>query len=392
MMHCLEGLRVIDVTQNLAGPFCTQILGDLGADVIKVEPPGAGDSARAWGPPFWEGESPLFLTTNRNKRSIQLNLKSPEGADTLWALIAGADVFVQSFRSGRAEALGFGYEAVSALEPAMVYVSVTAYGSEGPLSHLPGYDPLMQAAGGIMSVTGQPDGPPTRVGGSVVDLGTGMWAALGVLAALRDRDATGRGCHVESSLLGSALTWMGYHMIGYLATGEVPGPMGSRLAMIAPYEAFPTADGHIMINAGNDTTFRRLTEALGLEELADDERFADNPSRVENRPALFESIAGKTRALEAGELLELLYRHNVPCAPIQDVAQVVGDPQVAATGMLRAAEHPRIDDYRDVAMPITWNGEQAAFRAHPPGPGEHTHEVLAELEAARKDPHERKIP
>ncbi len=181
-------------------------------------------------------------------------------------------------------------------------------------------------------------------------------------------------------------------MIGHLATGEVPGPMGSGLSMIAPYEAFPTADGHIMINAGNDTTFRRLTEALGLDELAEDERFADNPSRVENRPALFESIAGKTRTLEAGELLELLYRHNVPCAPIQDVEQVVGDPQVSATGMLRAAEHPRIDDYRDVAMPIKWNGERAAFRAHPPGPGEHTHEVLAELEAARDDPHGSETP
>ena len=173
---------------------------------------------------------------------------------------------------------------------------------------------------------------------------------------------------------------------------EVPGPMGSGISMIAPYEAFPTADGHIMINAGNDATFGRLTEALGLDELADDERFADNPSRVENRQALFESIAGKTRTLEAGELLELLYRHNVPCAPIQDVAQVVGDPQVAATGMLRAAEHPRIDDYRDVAMPIRWNGEQAEFRLHPPGPGEHTREVLAELEAARKDTHGREIP
>ncbi|GMR13638.1 MAG: CaiB/BaiF CoA-transferase family protein [Gemmatimonadota bacterium] len=391
-MHCLKGLRVIDVTQNLAGPFCTQILGDLGADVIKVEPPGTGDSARAWGPPFWEGESPLFLTTNRNKRSIQMDLKSPEEAETLRALIAGADVFVQSFRSGRAEALGFGYEAVSTLEPGLVYVSITAYGSEGPLSHLPGYDPLMQAAGGIMSVTGHSDGPPTRVGGSVVDLGTGMWAALGVLAALRDRDATGRGCHVETSLLGSALTWMSYHMIGHLATGEVPGPMGSGLAMIAPYEAFPTADGHIMINAGNDTTFRRLTEALGLEELAHDERFRDNPSRVENRPALFESIAGKTRTLTVAELLECLYRQNVPCAPIQDVAQVVGDPQVAATRMLRAAEHPRIDDYRDVAMPITWNGEQAEFRAHPPGPGEHTREVLAELKVARMGSQESEIP
>jgi len=391
MMQCLEGLRVIDVTQNLAGPFCTQILGDLGADVIKVEPPGAGDSARAWGPPFWEGESPLFLTTNRNKRSIQVDLKSEEGAETLRALIAGADVFVQSFRSGRAEALGFGYEAVSTLERGIVYVSITAYGSEGPLSHLPGYDPLMQAAGGIMSVTGHADSPPTRVGVSVVDLGTGMWAALGVLAALRDRDATGRGCHVETSLLGSALTWMGYHMIGHLATGEVPGPMGSGLSMIAPYEAFPTADGHIMINAGNDTTFRRLAEALGLDNLPDDERFTDNPSRVENRPALFELIAGKSRAVEAGELIALLYRYNVPCAPIQDVAQVVDDPQVEAIGMLRAAEHPRIDDYRDVAMPVRWNGEQAGFRTHPPGPGEHTREVLAELEAARKGPPESEI-
>ena len=379
MMHCLEGLRVVDVTQNLAGPYCTQILGDLGADVIKVEPPGAGDSARAWGPPFWEGESPLFLTTNRNKRSIQLDLKSSGGTEALRRLIAGADVFVQSFRAGRVEALGFGYEAVSAIEPGIVYVSVTAYGSEGPLSHLPGYDPLMQAAGGIMSVTGNPGAPPARVGGSVVDLGTGMWSALGVLAALRDRDATGRGCHVECSLLGSALTWVGYHLIGYLANGEVPGPMGSGLSMIAPYEAFPTADGHLMINAGNDTTFGRLVEALGLDEVGRDERFADNPSRARNREALFAAISEKTVKLDTAALLALLHAHNVPSAPIQDVRQVVADPQVAALGLLRTAEHPHIDDYRDVAMPVRWDGRRTGLRSVPPRAGEHTAEVLAEL-------------
>ncbi|MDH3272788.1 MAG: CoA transferase, partial [Gemmatimonadota bacterium] len=244
----LDGIRVCDVTQNLAGPFCGQILADLGADVIKVEPPG-GDLGRAWGPPFWGDDSTLFLSANRGKRSIGLDLKTDLGMDVLRRLAERCDVFVQASRPSAARRLGIDYDGVRAWREDVIHLSISAYGLEGPMSEQPGYDPLMQAYAGIMSVTGEPDGAPTRVGGSVVDFGTGMWAAISVLAALRVRDATGEGAALEATLMDTALAWVSYHTMGYLATGAVPGPMGSALGSIAPYRAFETSDGHVMIAA-----------------------------------------------------------------------------------------------------------------------------------------------
>ncbi len=378
MIDSLEGIRVVDLTQNLAGPFATRILGDLGADVVKVEPP-EGDSARAWGPPFWGEDSALFLVANRNKRSIALDLKTDQGRATLERLARTADVFVQAFRPGVVEALGFGYEHVRALNPSVIYASLTAFGDVGPLRDQPGYDPLVQAHAGIMSLTGHPDGPPARVGGSVVDMGTGMWTAIAVLAALRERDRTGRGAHVETSLLDSALTWVSYHLVGYLSTGTVPGRMGSGLSSIAPYEAFPTRDGSLMIAAANDAGFHRTLEALGLEEHGDDVRFRDNPSRAAHRSELFELIAGRTREETTKGLLERLRKLEVPCAAILDVGQVVADPQVRATGMLEEAPHPRIEGFRDVATPLRLNGMRPPLRRVPPSPGEHADEIRREL-------------
>ena len=377
-MDHLQGLRVVDITQNLAGPYCTQILGDLGADVVKIEPP-AGDSARAWGPPFWNSESPLFLSVNRNKRSVRIDLKNERGRQIAWTLIDHADVFVQSLRAGVVESLGFDYESVKARRPEIVYVSVTAYGQTGPLKNLLGYDPLMQAQSGIMSVTGHPETGPARVGVSLVDFGTGMWAAVGALAALHDRAKTGRGCHVTTALLDSALGWISYHVMGNLASGVVPEPMGSQFGMIAPYGAFPTEDGQLMIAAGNDASFGRLCIALGLRELVDDPRYASNPSRVENRDDLFRIVAEATHRHTTSGLWSLLVQHAVPAAPIQDVAAVVADPQVQASGMLRRADHPRIPDYQDVALPVRWDDERARARRAPPEAGEHTREVLAEF-------------
>ena len=302
-MDHLQGLRVVDVTQNLAGPYCTQILGDLGADVVKIEPP-TGDSARAWGPPFWNSESPLFLSVNRNKRSVRIDLKNERGREIAWTLIDHADVFVQSLRAGVVESLGFDYESVEARRPEIIYVSVTAYGQAGPLKNLPGYDPLMQAQSGIMSVTGHPETGPARVGVSVVDFGTGMWAAVGALAALHERAKTGRGCHVTTALLDTALGWISYHVIGHWASGVVPEPMGSQFGMIAPYGAFPTEDGQLMIAAGNDASFGRLCIALGLRELVDDPRYSSNPSRVENRDDLFRVVARVTHRHTTSGLLE----------------------------------------------------------------------------------------
>jgi crotonobetainyl-CoA:carnitine CoA-transferase CaiB-like acyl-CoA transferase len=374
----LAGIRIVDLSQNLAGPYATQILADLGADVIKVEPPG-GDAARAWGPPFQGGESPLFLCANRNKRSVTLDLQDEAGREALRRLATRADVFVQAFRAGVVERLGFGYDAVRSMNPSVIYVSVTAFGTEGPLRDQPGYDPLMQAYAGLMSVTGHPGGLPARVGTSMVDMGTGMWSALATVAALHRRERDGAGSHVTTSLLDTAVSWMAYHLQGYFGTGVVPAPMGSGLGMIAPYEAFPTADSHVMIAAGNDATFQRLCRALDLPELADDARFAGNPGRVAHRDELVAAVAARTRREPAERVVARLQAAAVPCAPIQDVGQVARDQQVAAAGMLRPVADAPIDGYVDVALPARWDGERAPVRRPPPRPGEHTAEILEEL-------------
>lgn len=378
MTASLAGIRVVDLSQNLAGPYCTQILADLGADVIKVEPPG-GDSARDWGPPFWGGHSPLFLVGNRNKRSIVVDLKSTRGQEVMTALVERCDVFVQSSRAGVMARLGWDYPSARRVRPDVIYVSVTAYGPEGPSAHLPGYDPLMQAHAGLMSITGPEGGEPVRAGASVVDLGTAVWGALGVLSALRARDRTGEGSHVVTSLLETALGQVSYHLLGTLATGDVPGPMGSGIAMIVPYRAFPTMDGRLMIAAGNDATFRHLCEALGLADLASDPTFATNPKRVAHRDELEARIEAVTTTRTTEELTASLAHHGVPFGPINDLGEVLSDPQVRATGLLEASPHPDIPDYRTLHLPLRWNGERTAFRHPPPRPGEHTVEVLAEL-------------
>jgi crotonobetainyl-CoA:carnitine CoA-transferase CaiB-like acyl-CoA transferase len=364
-MDHLEGLRVLDVSQNLAGPYCSQILADLGAEITKVEPP-KGDAARAWAPPRWGGQSPLFLSVNRGKRSIQIDLKSTEGKDILWALIEEADVFLQASRAGVIERLGFDYESVRARRPDLIYVSVTAYGPTGPLKDQPGYDPLMQAYSGLMSITGHDADAPARVGASVVDFGTGMWGAMGVLSALHKRNATGEGSHVTTSLLDTAIGWVSYHLTSYIATGEIPGPMGSGFPMISPYRAFPTSDGTLVIAAGNDATFQRLCEALGLAELATDQRFATNPVRVEHRDELFDLLATAIRPYTRSDLWTLLKDHSVPCSPIYNMAEVVEDEQVEATGMLPLVKHPEIPDYRDIAMPVRWDGHRPVTTRVPP--------------------------
>jgi crotonobetainyl-CoA:carnitine CoA-transferase CaiB-like acyl-CoA transferase len=374
----LGGIRVCDVTQNLAGPFCAQILADLGAEVVKVEPPG-GDLGRAWGPPFWGEDSTLFLSANRGKRSVVLDLKQPEGMEALRRLGAASDVFIQASRPGAAARLGIDYASVRSWREDIVHLSISAYGQTGPMSEQPGYDPLMQAYAGIVSVTGQPGGEPTRVGGSVVDFGTGMWGAIAVLGALRTRDATGRGSAVEASLMDTSLAWVSYHMMGYLATGTVPGPMGSSLGSIAPYRAFRTTDGHVMIAAGNDAIFGRLCRALGLEGVADDERFATNPARVAHRDELDPLVEGRTEELSSAELLERLRAASVPASAIHGIDEVVNDAQVAAAGMLGAPTKPGVGGYRDVSLPVRIAGERPRAGGTPPAPGEHTVAVLAEL-------------
>ena len=374
----LADIRVCDLTQNLAGPYCSQILADLGATVIKIEPPG-GDMARAWGPPFWGTRSALYLSANRGKRSIVLDLKSEAGLEVLRRIARDSDVFMQASRPGVAKRLGLDYPAIREVRPDVIYASISAYGQKGPMAELPGYDPLMQAFTGLMSTTGHAGMPPTRVGGAVVDYGTGMWLAIAVLAALRRRDATGEGAELESALLDTALAWVSYHVTGYLATGQVPGPMGTGVPAIAPYQAFPTCDGWVMIAAGNDALFRRLCEALGMPQLARDERFLTNPRRSANQSVLIPMIEERTRTCTTAELLELTRRHAVPCSAIRNIAEVVADEQVAAAELIQAAEDPEVEGYRDVALPLRVDGGRPRGSATPPRAGEHTLEILAEL-------------
>jgi crotonobetainyl-CoA:carnitine CoA-transferase CaiB-like acyl-CoA transferase len=375
----LEGIVVVDLTQNVAGPFCTQILGDMGADVIKIERPGRGDDARAWAPPFWGDESATFMAFNRNKRSLALDLKHDGALEILKRLVARGDVFVQSLRAGVVDELGLDFARASKINPRLIYCSITAFGTSGPLADQPGYDALMQAYGGIMSVNGHPGQEPARAGVSLIDMGTAMWAALGIVTALRQRDATGRGMEVTTALFETALMWMNYHAMAYFGTGQVPQPTGSSTAMIAPYQAFPSADGWIVIGAGSDALFARLAQALESPDLGRDPRFVDNPSRVRHRPALVDAISALTRQHKSADLLDRLRTAGVPSTPVLAMDAVVGEPQTQASGMLVSAPHPRLPDYRSIGLPIRWDGARPEVRRVPPTLGEHTADVLTWL-------------
>jgi len=374
----LSGARVLDVTTSIAGPYCAQILAALGADVIKVERPDTGDDGRAWGPPFWHGEGTMFLSANAGKRSLALSLRDERGLEALLRLVDGTDVFLQSLRPGLAEELGLGPDALRARDSRLVYCSVGAYGHVGPLSREPGYDALMQAAGGLISITGEPGRPGVRAGSSLIDQGTGMWAAIGVLAALLERERTGVGAVVNVSLYETALGYIGYHLAGYLADGTIPRGEGTRFPMVAPYQVFPTRDGELMIAGGNDRLFATLCGVLGLPELVDDPRFRTNPQRVTNRDALSELLCQKLKEDDTAAWHERLIAAGVPAAPVADVADVVRSPQTQALGILQELSHAGIADLRLPALPFSLDGERALHRSAPPAVGEHTAEVLRE--------------
>ncbi len=375
----LRGVRVLELARNVAGPFAAMILAELGADVVKVEHPAGGDDARQWGPPFWGGETPTFLALNRNKRSITLDLHDPGARPVLERLLAASDVVLESFRPGALDRLGYGYAWAGALNPRVVYCSVTPYGDRGPLRDRPGYDPLMQASGGVMSVTGEPGRPPVRCGVSVIDMGTAMWAAIAVLAALGERRASGRGRRIVASLYETALMWMTYHLTSYWASGAPPQRAGSGTPMIAPYEAFATQDGYLVIAAGNDRLFGLLCGVLGHPEWTRDDRFLRNEDRVRNREVLHAAIEAVSRTWTAGDLAGALDRAGVPASPIRSAAEVARDPQALALGIFQAASHPGIPDFRSVGLPVLLDGERPPLRRCPPARGEHTREILAEL-------------
>jgi crotonobetainyl-CoA:carnitine CoA-transferase CaiB-like acyl-CoA transferase len=321
----------------------------------------------------------MFLSANAGKRSLGISLRDPDGREAVLRLAERSDVFLQSLRPGHAEALGLGPEAVRARNPRVVYCSVGAYGRVGPLSREPGYDALMQAAGGLISVTGEPGRPGVRVGASLIDQGTGTWAALGVLAALLERDRTGTAPAVDVSLYETALGYLGYHLAGFLADGTVPTGEGTRFPMVAPYQVFATRDGELMIAGGNDRLFARICDVLGTPELVDDPRFRTNPDRVANRDELGRLLEDRLATDTTTRWHERLTAAGVPVAPVADVADIVAAPQTEALGMLEPLPHPSIPDLRLPALPLSFDHERAVHRSPPPAVGQHTAEILAEV-------------
>ena len=375
----LDGVRVVDVTTSIAGPYCTYILGLLGADVVKVERPGAGDDTRSWGPPFWAGESPTYLAMNSEKRSLAVDLQTPEGIEIVHGLVEQADVFVENLRPGSAERRGLGFDDLKAINERIVYCSIGAFGRRGPLHDRPGYDPLMQAATGIMSVTGEPDRPPVRAGVSLVDQGTGLWSTIGILAALRARDEGAGAQRIDTSLYEVALNWLPYQVVGYVGTGALPPRHGSGVGIIAPYETFDTRDGRIMIAAANDRLFARLCAALDLDELAADPRYATNASRVEHRVELAATLAERLAAMTAAEAGERLTEGNVPFAPVATIADAVAHEQTVALGLLQALDHDLVEDLVVVAPPLSVDGERLRIDRPAPQLGADTAPVLRGL-------------
>jgi crotonobetainyl-CoA:carnitine CoA-transferase CaiB-like acyl-CoA transferase len=375
----LAGVRVVDLTRVMVGPYCTMMLGDLGADVVKVEIPGRGDDTRHWGPPFVGGESLYYLSINRNKRSIALDLKNGAACEALWRLIEGADVLVENFSPGTLERLGFGYDVVKARRPRIVYAAISGFGQSGPDYRRPAYDVIVQGTSGMMSITGHPDGPPTRLGVPIADIGGGMFAAYAIVAALFDRERTGEGSYVDVSMLGGQVALLTYQAGLYLSTGATPGRLGNAHAMIAPYDTFRTADGYVNLAVGNDSLWARFCAALDLDVAADDERFTSNAARSTNRAALYAAIETRLTELTTDEVVRRLDAAGVPCGPIRDVAQAMDDGQTRAQDLVIEIEHPTIGWLEVAGAPYHFDGEPVRAHRAPPLLGQQTEEILGEL-------------
>jgi crotonobetainyl-CoA:carnitine CoA-transferase CaiB-like acyl-CoA transferase len=378
MSAALEGIRVLELSRHLAGPFAAMTLGDLGADVLKVEPPGRGDDTRGF-PPYWNGESCYYLSTNRNKRSMTLNLAVPEGQEIIRSLVRESDILIENFRAGTLERWGLGYEQLREVNPRLIFCSISAVGSDGPDRDRSGVDLLMQAYAGLMSITGEAERPPVRVGTSVVDLTCGANAVQGILAALYVRERTGRGQRVESSLLEGQVSWLTYHAVSYFASGAVPGRIGSAHGSVAPYGAFPTGSGYLVVAVATDALWKRFCGALERGDLVDDPRFVTNPLRCQHRDELEAALLPVLASASAEEWAARMDAAGVPCSPVNSIDTVLSLPQVLHRQMVVDTPREDIPDLKLPGIAIKLADTPGTVRLPPPRLGEHTGGVLADL-------------
>jgi len=377
----LAGLRVLDLTRVLAGPTCAQMLGDLGADVIKIEKPGSGDDTRGFAPPVMPGttESAYFIGVNRNKRSVALDIASAEGQAVVRKLLASCDILLENFKAGGLAKYGLDYASLAKDFPGLIYCSITGFGQTGPYAPRPGYDALIQAMGGVMSLTGEPGRSPQKVGVPVADLFAGLYGCIGVLAALRHKEATGQGQQIDIGMLDTSVAWLANQAMNYLATGENPPRLGNQHPNIAPYQEFPTKDGHIILAVGNDATFERFCKAFGREDLLADPRFATNAKRVENRQAVTDALIPTMTSRTTAEWVEKLEAQKIGCGPINSLKDVFADPHVQARGMVVEMTHGSGTPVKVVANPVKLSATPPDYRLPPPTLGQHTEEVLGGL-------------
>ena len=372
----LHGLTILDLSRVLSGPYCTMLAADMGARVIKIEHPESGDDTRAWGPPFLKGESSYFLSINRNKESVAIDFKKPEGRDLIRSLAARADIVVENFRPGTLDRAGLGYAELSARNPKLIWVSISGYGQNGPRRDEPGYDAVAQAEGGLTSITGEPDGSPVRLGVAIADIAAGMFAFQGLLLALISRGTTGRGQLVDVSLLDSVAALLTYQASRFFSTGESPVRLGNRHSTIAPYDTYDTVDGVLVLAVGNDAQWQRFCKVINAPDLADDDRFATNAGRVMHNPELTHLVRARLRKQHLQPLVEDLRTGGVPCGAVRSIAEALGDPQLAAREMVQTVMHPTIGPVQTLGIPTKLSQTPGAITRPPPRLGEHTRPVL----------------
>lgn len=376
----LDNIRILDLSRDLAGPFCSMILADLGAEVIKVEIPERGDEARSWGPPFIGGESAYFLSVNRNKKSVTINLKMEEGREILYKMVEKSDVFLENFRWGVAERLGIHYEKISKINPRIIYCSISGFGHTGPYRDRPAYDIIIQGMSGIMDITGEDSRPPVKVGVSITDLGAGMYATIAILSAILARERSGKGQWIDISLLDSAVSLLTNVAANYFATGVAPRRMGSAHPNIAPYQCFKAADGkYLTLAVGNDEIWKRFCRALGLEKLIDDPEFTTNPKRVQNREKLVSVLSEIFLTKKRDEWVKFLLERGVPCGPVNTLEEVFRDPQILKRNMLVEIKHPKAGKIKQIGIPIKFSQINLDVQSSPPLLGQHTEDVLKNL-------------